>query len=83
MGSFIDMTTVLLLLGMVGKCNRLFRVAGTNPRPFRRPRNLRYGKSAASFLTHRIFRLVDANFSAWRIEWNSGLINRSFSVRDQ
>jgi len=34
---FVNMMTALLLLGLVGKRNRLFRVGGTNPRPFSDP----------------------------------------------
>jgi len=44
---FINMTTVLLLLGIVEKRNRIFRVGGTNPQPFSSPKNVRNGKSAA------------------------------------
>jgi len=44
---FINVPTVLLLLGLVGKRNRLFQVGGTNQRPFSDPQNLRNGKTAA------------------------------------
>ncbi len=46
-GFFVNMTTVLPLLGLVGNHTRLFRVGGTNQRPVSDPQNLRNGKTAA------------------------------------
>ena len=44
---FSNVTTVLPLLGLVGSHTQLFRVGGTNPRPFSDPQNLGNGETAA------------------------------------